>query len=124
VHITSYVAKEPSLMLPISSTLRAGLIALTRVQAKELAPHGVTVNGVLPGNTLTDRQRHLAAVRSSEWGVSEEEALKRIAADHPMRRLADPDEIGAVVTFLCSNGASFLSGQSIAVDGAASSGLG
>jgi 3-oxoacyl-[acyl-carrier protein] reductase len=124
VHITSYVAKEPSTLLPISSTLRAGLIALTKVQARELAPFGVTVNGVLPGNTLTDRQRHLAQKRSSEWGVTEEEALNRIAAEHPMKRMAEPEEIASVVTYLCSAGASFLSGQSICVDGGASSGLG
>src|SRR5579862_6313636 len=73
VHITSYVAKEPNLILPISSTLRAGIMALTKVQAKELAPYGVTVNGVLPGNTLTDRQRHLAQIRAEKDGITEEE---------------------------------------------------
>lgn len=123
VHITSYVALEPSLMLPISSTLRAGIMALTKIQAKELAADGITVNGVLPGNTLTDRQRHLAQIRAEKDGISEEEALVRIAAAHPMKRLADPDEIAAVVAFLCSVQASFLSGQSISVDGAATSGI-
>lgn len=124
VHITSYVAKEPSLVLPISSTLRAGIMALTKVQAKELAPFGVTVNGILPGNTLTDRQRHLASVKAVREGMTEDEALKTIAAANPMKRLADPEEISAVAAFLCSDRASFLSGQSICVDGAFSGGLG
>lgn len=123
VHITSYVAREPSLLLPISSTLRAGLIALTKVQAKELAAFGITVNGILPGNTLTDRQRHLAQIRAEQSGVSEDEALASLADEHPMKRLASPEEIAAAVVFLCSQQASFLSGQSICVDGAASSGL-
>ena len=64
VHNTSLVAKEPNALLPISSTLRAGLMALTRLQALELAPYGITVNGVLPGHTLTDRQLHLADIRA------------------------------------------------------------
>ena len=64
VHTTSLVAKEPNRLLPISSTLRAGILALTRLQATELAPFGITVNGVLPGHTLTDRQRHLADLRA------------------------------------------------------------
>jgi 3-oxoacyl-[acyl-carrier protein] reductase len=121
VHITSYVAKEPSLILPISSTLRAGIMALTKVHAKELAPFGITVNGVLPGNTLTDRQRHLAEIRAEKEGGSVDEALVRIAEGHPMKRLAQPNEIGDVIAFLCSQQASFLSGQSICVDGGATS---
>ncbi|HSI73616.1 MAG TPA: SDR family NAD(P)-dependent oxidoreductase, partial [Fimbriimonas sp.] len=75
VHVTSLVAKEPNPVLPISSTLRAGLIALTRLQAAELGPMGVTVNSVLPGHTLTDRQRHLAALRAERESITAEEAL-------------------------------------------------
>jgi len=123
VHITSYVAKEPSLLLPISSTLRAGIMALTKVQARELAPYGITVNGVLPGNTLTDRQRHLAEIKAQDEGSSIDEALAAIAASHPMKRMATPEEIGAVVAFLCSQQAAFLSGQSVCVDGCASTGI-
>ncbi|MER3496896.1 MAG: hypothetical protein C4320_09140 [Armatimonadota bacterium] len=77
VHVTSLVAREPSPMLPISSTLRAGVAALTRLQNTELAPHGVTVNAVLPGHTLTDRQRHLADLRAEQEGITADEALAR-----------------------------------------------
>jgi 3-oxoacyl-[acyl-carrier protein] reductase len=118
VHVTSYVAKEPNLILPISSTLRAGIMALTKVQAKELAQYGVTVNGVLPGNTLTDRQRHLAQIRAEKDGITEDEALTKIEESQPMKRLAAPEEIGAVIAFLCSQNAAFVSGQNIVVDGA------
>lgn len=124
VHITSLVAKEPSSMLPISSTLRAGLMALTRLQADEVAARGVTVNCVLPGHTLTDRQRHLAAIRADREKVDEDEALRRQAADLPIGRLAEPDEIAAAIVFLCSAPASYITGVNLLVDGGAIKGPG
>lgn len=123
VHITSLVAKEPSRILPISSTLRAGIMALTRLQASDYATQGITVNSVLPGHTLTDRQRHLAEVRSEREGISAEEALIRQAADIPMKRLASPAEIAAAVTFLCSDQASYITGTNLLVDGGLTRGL-
>jgi 3-oxoacyl-[acyl-carrier protein] reductase len=123
VHITSLVAKEPSSILPISSTLRSGIMALTRLQATELAPHGVTVNGVLPGHTLTDRQRHLAQVRAERDGTTPEEALERQGADVPIGRLADPSEIAAAIAFLCSNQAAYITGTNLLVDGGLTKGL-
>lgn len=124
VHLTSLVAKEPSPMLPISSTLRAGLMALTRLQATELAPHGITVNCVLPGHTLTDRQLHLAAIRAERQEISQEEALSRQAEETPVKRLGMPEEIAAAVAFLCSERASFLTGTNLLVDGGIVKGLG
>lgn len=124
VHITSFVAKEPSALLPISSTLRAGLMATTRLQALECAPHGVTVNAVLPGHTLTDRQLHLAKVKSETLGITPEEALKRQEQEIPMRRMGKPEEIGSVVAFLCSQPAAYVTGVSMLVDGGVASGLG
>ncbi|MBS1706786.1 MAG: SDR family oxidoreductase [Armatimonadetes bacterium] len=123
VHITSLVATEPSLMLPISSTIRAGLVATTRIQAQEYGPFGITVNAVLPGHTLTDRQRHLAHLNSQKLGISMEEALANQGRQVPIGRLADPSEIAAPVAFLCSQQASYISGQSIAVDGGINRGI-
>ncbi|RYG38554.1 SDR family oxidoreductase [bacterium] len=117
VHITSLAAREPSPVLPISSTIRSGLVALTKLQGREYAAHGVTVNGVLPGNTLTDRQRHLAEIRAGKDGITMEEALARIGAETPIGRLADPREIADVVAFLCSVRASYVTGESVLVDG-------
>lgn len=124
VHITSLVAKEPNRILPISSTLRAGIVALTRLQASEMAAKGITVNGILPGHTLTDRQRHLAEIRSQQEGISQEEALEKQGASVPIGRLASPEEIASVVTFLCSGPASYVTGTSILVDGGLTKGLG
>jgi 3-oxoacyl-[acyl-carrier protein] reductase len=124
VHITSLVAKEPNRILPISSTLRSGLMALTRLQATELAPHGITVNGVLPGHTLTDRQRHLADIRANREGITSEEALERAGKEVPIGRLADPAEIASVIAFLCSVPASYVTGTSVLVDGGITKGFG
>jgi 3-oxoacyl-[acyl-carrier protein] reductase len=124
VHITSLVAKEPSPLLPISSTLRAGLMALTRLQAAELGRQGITVNGVLPGHTLTDRQRHLAEIRAGKEGILVEDALRKQGEEVPVGRLAEPEEIAAAVAFLCSAPASYVSGVSLLVDGGLTRGPG
>lgn len=124
VHVTSYVARQPHPMLAVSSTLRAGLMALTRLQASDLAPHGVTVNAVLPGHTRTDRQLHLAEIRARAEGTSVEQALETQAASVPMKRLAEPEEIAAAAVFLCSEPASYVTGVNLVVDGGLSSGLG
>jgi 3-oxoacyl-[acyl-carrier protein] reductase len=117
IHITSFVAKEPEEDLTISSTLRAGISALTRTLARQLGPHQITVNAVLPGHTMTDRQLHLAEIRGKNQGITPEEYLQKAAAQIPLRRIARPEEFGAVVAFLSSENASYLSGVSLPIDG-------
>ncbi len=124
VHVTSLVAKDPEPLLPISSTLRAGLMALTKLQAKELGPYGITVNGLLPGHTETDRQTHLLEVRAKKSGASVEEEKRRAVEHIPLRRMAAASEMGDVVAFLCSARAAYVSGASLVVDGGLSGGLG
>jgi 3-oxoacyl-[acyl-carrier protein] reductase len=117
VHVTSLVAKQPAGLLPISSTLRSGLMSLVRLQSDELAPHGTTVNAVLPGHTMTDRQVHLAQVRGEREGIPFQQALAEQAAAVPVGRLAEAREIAAVVAFLCSERASYVTGVNLLVDG-------
>jgi len=117
VHITSLVAKQPYPLLTISSTLRAGLSGLTRTLALETARDGITVNALLPGHVMTDRQTHLAEVKSAADGLSVAEHLARAAASIPAGRIGRPEEVGAVIAFLCSGPASYLTGQSLLVDG-------
>lgn len=117
VHVTSLVAKHPNPLLPISSTLRSGLLSLTKLQSDELARSGVTVNCVLPGHTLTDRQVHLAQVRGEREGIPFQQALEEQGAAVPVGRLAQPEEIAAAVAFLCSARASYITGTSVLVDG-------
>jgi 3-oxoacyl-[acyl-carrier protein] reductase len=117
VHITSLVAKQPMELLTISSTLRAGLSALTKTLSDQVARDNVLVNAVLPGHILTDRQVHLNEIRSKEQGISMEEYASRVEASIPMARFGRPQEIGDVIAFLCSERASYITGVSLQVDG-------
>lgn len=117
IHITSLVAKEPLDDLTISSTLRAGLSALTKTMANQLGPDNITVNAVLPGHIMTDRQTHLAGIRSERQGITTEQYFENVASHIPLRRIADPKELGDVVAFVASERASYISGASLLVDG-------
>lgn len=123
VHVSSLVAREPTPILAISATLRAGLVALTRLQAEQLGPSGVTVNSVLPGHTLTDRQIHLADVNAARMGITREAALQMQAQHSSLKRLGKPEEVAAAIAFLCSQPAAYISGQSLLVDGASVAGI-
>jgi 3-oxoacyl-[acyl-carrier protein] reductase len=117
VHLTSLVAKQPSELLTVSSTLRAGLSALTKTLATQLAKDNILVNALLPGHVLTDRQLHLNQLRAKERGATLEETMARAERDIPLARFGRPEEIGDVVAFLCSARASYLTGVSLQVDG-------
>jgi 3-oxoacyl-[acyl-carrier protein] reductase len=117
IHVTSLVAKQPADDLTISSTLRTGLSALTRTLANQVGQDGITVNAVLPGNTMTDRQTHLANIRSKAQGITPEEALANVEKSVPLRRIAEPREIADAVVFLASERASYVTGVSLLVDG-------
>lgn len=117
VNITSLVAKQPLELLTISSTLRAGLSALTKTLADQVARDNILVNAVLPGHILTDRQVHLNEIRSKELGISVDEYAARVEQSIPMARFGRPEEIGSTVAFLCSERASYITGVSLQVDG-------
>jgi len=117
VNLTSFVAKQPVELLTVSSTLRAGLSALTKTLGDQVARDGILVNAVLPGHFLTDRQRHLAELRAADQGITPEEYLKKSEQLIPMGRYGRPSELAAVVAFLCSEQASYLTGTSIQIDG-------
>src|SRR5262249_18253064 len=117
VHLTSFVAKQPMALLTISSTLRAGLSALTRTLAHQVAADGITVNAVLPGHFLTDRQIHLNELRSKQHGMTRAEWEERQQSEIPARRFGRPEELADAVAFLLSERAAYINGASLQIDG-------
>ena len=117
IHLTSLVAKQPWEDLTISSALRAGLSGLTKTMANEFGQHGITVNAILTGQIMTDRQTHLADIRTKARGITHEEYYAQQTAEIPLRRIGEPKEFGEVVAFLASSRASFITGVSLPVDG-------
>jgi len=117
VHLTSFVAKQPLALLTISSTLRAGLSALTKTMATQVAADGITVNALLPGNFLTDRQIHVNELRARQSGTTRAAWEERVVSEIPARRFGRPEEFADAVAFLLSERAGYINGTSIQVDG-------
>lgn len=110
VAITSLGVLRPYRNLVLSNTARAGATGFLRTLAAEVAADGVTVNSVLPGLHVTERARAV---------YGEGEALAPVLAGIPARRMGQPAELGAVVAFLCSEQAGYITGIELPVDGGA-----
>lgn len=123
VGITSYAVKQPVPSLVLSNSLRAAVTGYFRTLAEEVAVDNVTVNTVLPGYTATERLDDLAAATSKRTGASTESVFDTFRAMTPAGRLGRPDELAAVICFLASERAGFLTGQAICVDGGAARSL-
>lgn len=117
VNIVSTSVKQPIDALLLSSAVRPGVIGYCKVASRVLAGKGITINSVLPGSIRTDRTVELAEVEAKRAGTSVEEAISRRARDIPSGRLGEPAEIGAVVAFLCSVPAAYITGTTVTVDG-------
>lgn len=117
VAINSISSRQPIPNLSISNALRPAVLGYLKTLSNEVAAEGVTVNAVLPGYTLTERQDELAAANSARTGKSREEIYQMWVGNTSMGRMAEPDEIGEVVGFLCTPAASYVTGQAITVDG-------
>ncbi|HEX7955987.1 MAG TPA: SDR family oxidoreductase [Pyrinomonadaceae bacterium] len=117
VNVTSISVKQPIAGLLLSNTVRAGLTGWAKTLSNEVAADNVTVNNVAPGWTLTARQEGHAVERGARLGKSKEEMIEGWAAEVPMRRMARPEEIAAAVAFLASERASYITGQTLVVDG-------
>jgi 3-oxoacyl-[acyl-carrier protein] reductase len=119
VGITSFAVKRPVSSLVLSNALRAAVTGYYRTLADEVAADGVTVNTVLPGYTDTERLDALATATTARTGVTRESVFDGWKAETPARRLGKPEELAAVIAFLASEPAGFVTGQAICVDGGA-----
>ena len=95
----------------------AALMLITAGWANALGRYGIRVNGVNPGNTLTERLQEALRLDAQKQGITEAEALRRNEERVPLGRLAKPEEVAAVVLFLASDQASYVTGAIIPMDG-------
>ena len=119
VNLTSSAVKAPIAALGLSNGARSGLTGFIAGLARDVAPHGVTINNLLPGAFDTDRLRGVVAASAQQAGRSVDEQLALVAQQIPVRRVGRPDEFGALCAFICSVHAGYITGQNLLIDGGA-----
>jgi 3-oxoacyl-[acyl-carrier protein] reductase len=117
INVTSIAVKQPVDNLILSNSIRAAVVGMARTLANEVASFNITVNNVLPGYTRTERIEELTAYNAKQTGKSIAEIRAAWERQIPMGRLGEPKEFAALVAFLASERASYITGSSIAVDG-------
>jgi 3-oxoacyl-[acyl-carrier protein] reductase len=116
VNVASTAAKRPSTGMPHYSVTKAAMLSLSRLVADLYAKDGIRCNAVTPGPTATDAWLGDGGLADQQGG-DRAEVLATVGAGRPLGRLAQPDEIAAVVVFLCSDRASYVTGAAWSADG-------
>jgi 3-oxoacyl-[acyl-carrier protein] reductase len=123
ITITSITTKQPIADLVLSNAVRAAVVGLVKSLANEFGKDGILVNNVGPGFTATDRLKELAKVRAATAGKSEQQMFEGWAADAPVKRVGEPREVAETIVWLASERASYVTGQTVLVDGGLYKGL-
>jgi len=123
ITITSITTKQPVSDLILSNAVRAAVVGLVRSLANEFGKDGILVNNVGPGFTATDRLKELAHARSAASGKPQQEFFDAWAAEAPVKRLGEPREVAETIVWLASERASYVTGQTVLVDGGMYKGL-
>ena len=123
ITLTSVSTKQPVPDLVLSNAVRAGVVGLVKSLANEFGKDGILVNNVGPGYTATGRLKELARARSASQNKSEDEIYAAWAGDSALKRIAEPREVADTIVWLASERASYITGQTILVDGGAYKGL-
>jgi len=123
ITITSITTKQPVADLVLSNAVRAAVVGLVKSLANEFGKDGILVNNVAPGFTATDRLKELAKARSSATGKTEQEIFDAWTDEAPLQRVGQPRELADAVVWLASERASYITGQTVLVDGGTYKGL-
>ena len=123
ITLTSITTKQPVADLVLSNAVRAAVVGLVKSLANEFGKDGILVNNVGPGFTATDRLKELAKTRAAATGKTEQDLFDGWAADAPLKRLGQPREVAETIVWLASEGASYITGQTLLVDGGIYKGL-
>jgi 3-oxoacyl-[acyl-carrier protein] reductase len=120
VNVSSTAGKRPSTGMPNYTVTKAAVLSLSRLVADLYAKDGIRCNAIAPGPTLTETwlgPGKLADQQAEQSGKSRDDVLRSVGAGRPIGRLAEPEEIAAVIVFLCSDRASYVTGAAWSADG-------
>lgn len=117
VNITSVTVKQPIDNLLLSNVYRSGVVGLAKTLSAQVAADGITINNVAPGYTRTERVLEVVRARADDEAKSVESVLEATTASCPMKRMGEPEELAALVAFLASERASYITGTTVQVDG-------
>lgn len=117
VHITSVSVKQPVPGLHLSNVIRPSLIGFTKTLAQEMAQHNILINAVCPGYYMTDRVKQLLSDKAKKTKTKLEDLQQSITDQIPLGRIGRPEELAALVAFLASERASYITGTTIQADG-------
>jgi 3-oxoacyl-[acyl-carrier protein] reductase len=117
VNLASSSIKQSIDNLVLSNTMRPGIVGLSKTLAQELSEDNILVNTVGPGTIKTDRIQELNEVRAEKEQISVEELTRKTEESIPMRRFGRPEEFANAVVFLASGANTYITGQSLIVDG-------
>ncbi len=117
INVASRAGKVPPIMNGAYAVAKAGVIMLTKVMAKEMAPAGIRINAICPGQIMTDFQVHRFGLEAKFFNTTPEERIKEMCKTIPLGRIADPSEVGDLVAYLASKQSSYITGQAINITG-------
>ena len=117
INISSVSVKTPVNGLFLSNSIRMGVLGWAKALSDEVAPHGITVNTVCPGTTKTERIEQILNAQSESSGKNKTELEEAMANSIPMLRIGEASDLSALITFLASEKASYMTGLAVQVDG-------
>ncbi|MDP1991179.1 MAG: SDR family oxidoreductase, partial [Syntrophales bacterium] len=117
VNTASRAGKVPPLFNSAYAAAKAGVIMLTKTMARELAPHGIRVNAICPGQIRTDLEQWRFGLEASFFGSTVADREQEMCKTIPLGRIGAPDDAGRLVAFLASEASRYITGQAINLDG-------